>query len=132
MLNPKTTSRLILLAGDAAVCAAVTVAGFASHAELNAVSRMATTFFPLLAAWLIVSPWFGLYNPDETRRPVMLLKTALAAVIAAPMAAFLRGLWLNAPILPIFILVIAAVGAAGLCIWRALWIVIRRREPAYG
>ncbi len=132
MHNQTNSSRLILLAGDTAVCAIVTVAGFATHSEVNAVARMFTTFIPLLAAWLVIAPWFGLYLPVETRRPTSLLKTALAAVIAAPMAAFLRGLWLNAPILPVFILVIAGTTAAGLCIWRAVWLVIARREAAYG
>jgi len=120
---------LILLTGDILMMAVVTFAGFATHDRRDAVSRMATTFFPLLAAWLMVAPWLGQFRGNESRLLPALLRTTLAAFIAAPMAALLRGLWLNSPILPIFVLVLAATSALGLGLWRAAWYLWRHRQP---
>jgi hypothetical protein len=43
-------------------------------------------------------------------------------LFAAPFAAILRGLILNAPIIPIFAIVLAATSALGMLIWRGLYI----------
>ena len=47
----------ILLVGDIIVLGLITLFGFATHNELGSAGlRMFTTFIPLLAAWLLLSP----------------------------------------------------------------------------
>lgn len=132
MQQPRNSSRAVLLAGDAAVLAMVTLVGFARHAEMDAGARMLATFLPLLAAWLVTAPWFDQYQVNKTLMPINLVKTGLAAALAAPLAVVLRGLWLNAPIIPIFAVVMAAFSALGLILWRAAWLGFNRREARHG
>jgi hypothetical protein len=42
-------------------------------------------------------------------------------IFAAPLAAILRGLILNAPIIPIFVVVLAAISAFGMVLWRGIY-----------
>ena len=54
----------ILLAGDIVTFALVTIFGFATHGTLDSAGmRMLTTFLPVLAAWLLFAPFFGVYQP---------------------------------------------------------------------
>ncbi|HZW04288.1 MAG TPA: DUF3054 domain-containing protein [Anaerolineaceae bacterium] len=117
---------VVLLIGDAVAILAVTLIGFASH-ELNLLNlRVAATFVPLWAAWLLVSPWLGLYQPEVIRRPGEIWRAGLAAALAAPAAAVLRGLWLNAPVIPVFALVLGGVTALGIEFWRLAWAFLQR------
>jgi hypothetical protein len=43
------------------------------------------------------------------------------------MAAVLRGLMLNAPIIPIFAIVLGAASALGMVVWRALYFLLNRK-----
>jgi hypothetical protein len=56
----------------------------------------------------------------------------LAALLAAPMAAWLRGVWLNSAILPIFVLVLGLSAALGFGIWRLAWSFISQRVEQHG
>ncbi len=104
-----------LLLGDTGALALVTLIGFAAHGELqNAGWRMATTFFPLLSAWLCAGGALGcLRTPNAS-----LLRLGWAFVLTAPLAAWLRGLWLMRPIPPVFVLVLGAFTALSLGTWR--------------
>jgi hypothetical protein len=96
-------SAWLLIFGDALAIAIVTVTGFAAHgeADLFYLPRMLAAFLPLTAAWFLLAPWFGLFQPEVASNPRQLWRPALAMFFAAPFAAVLRGLWLNAPIIPI-------------------------------
>jgi hypothetical protein len=113
------TSILILLAGDGFGFALITLVGFASHDSLSlqSIGRMLTTFLTFFAAWLLILPWFGLQHVHPPARTV-LWRVPLAALFSAPMGGWLRGLVLNAPIQPVFILVMAGMIASGMCVWR--------------
>jgi hypothetical protein len=50
----------------------------------------------------------------------------LAMLFAGPLAVVLRGLILNAPIIPIFAVVLSATSALGLVIWRTLYFLLKR------
>ncbi|RMF50269.1 MAG: DUF3054 family protein, partial [Anaerolineae bacterium] len=92
-----------LLLGDVSALALVTVAGFATHGELpDAGWRMATTFIPLLVAWLCAGGALGCLRTPYTS----LVRLGWALLLTAPLAAWLRGLWLMRPIPPIFVLVL--------------------------
>jgi hypothetical protein len=61
--------------------------------------------------------------------PKQLWRPALTAVFAAPLAAVFRGFILNAPVIPIFAVVLAATTALGMVVWRTLFLLWNRRSP---
>jgi hypothetical protein len=48
-------------------------------------------------------------------------------IFAAPLAAVLRGLILNAAIIPIFVVVLGATSAFGILVWRAIYFFLNNR-----
>ena len=113
---------VLLFLGDVLVLALTTLVGFSFHGTLDTASgRILTTFLPSLVAWLLVAPFLGAYDLDRTLQFQQLWHPFWAMVLAAPMAALLRGLWLNAPIIPIFVIVLGGINALAMLIWRGLY-----------
>ena len=123
----KKTTLLIL--GDLLAIALVTVIGFATHGEAGRsfLPRMAAAFFPVSLAWFALAPALGLFRTENVSEPKQLWRPVLAMTFAAPLAAVLRGLLLNAPILPIFAVGLAATSAFGMLVWRAIYWILTRR-----
>lgn len=119
-----------LVAGDILVLGLVTLTGFASHDELGtAGTRMLTTFVPLVLAWFLISPWLGVFQAEITANPRQLWRPFWAMVLAGPMAAWIRGAWLQRPIVPIFVVVLGGVSALTLLAWRIIyWLIYSRRN----
>lgn len=124
----------ILLGGDGAVLALVTLLGFASHQELGtAGARMLTTYLPLLIAWLLIAPPLRLYDPGIVSNPRQLWRPLWAMLLAAPLAGWLRAVWLNHSILPIFVAVLGGVSALFLLAWRVIyWLAFSRKTTFHG
>lgn len=124
----------ILLVGDILTLALVTVLGFARHEELNTAGvRLLSTFVPLLVAWILVSPHLLVFDAGRAGNARQLWRPFWAMVLAAPLAAFLRGIWLNAPILPVFVIVIGGVSSVALLAWRGLYyLVFARKTLSHG
>lgn len=122
-------NKSVLVLGDLLAIALVTVIGFATHGEtdLSFLPRMAALFFPLSLSWFLLAPGLGLFRADTVRNARQLWRPALTALFAAPLAAVVRGLILNAPIIPIFAVVLAAVSALGMALWRALYFLLMRK-----
>ena len=121
----------ILVIGDIIAIALVTGFGFATHGTLGSAGlRLLTTFIPLLIAWFAVAPFLGAYDPQHTLKPSQLWRPFWAMVVAAPLAAWLRGAWLNAPILPVFVLVLGGFSCLGILAWRAVYTLIFSRRLA--
>ncbi len=118
----------LLIAGDLLAIAVVTVIGFATHgeADLSFLPRMLAAFIPLTVGWFLLAPWFGLFQPEIISNPRHLWRPVFAMLFAASFAALLRGLWLNAPIIPIFAVVLASTSALGMLVWRALYLLLTR------
>lgn len=115
----------ILVGGDILVIALVTLVGFATHGELGtAGARMLTTFLPLAAAWFLVAPFLGAYDLERMRQPSQLWRPIWSVILATPLATWMRGAWLNAPILPLFVLILAGVSALGILVWRAIYTLV--------
>jgi hypothetical protein len=114
--------RPLLLAGDVGVYILTTVSGFLSHGTLSiaAWDRMLATFLPFLAAWLALAPWLGLYRRDRFSNISGLGRAALAVFFSAPMGGMLRGLWLDSPVVPLFVLIVAGVALVLMLLWRGL------------
>jgi hypothetical protein len=121
---------LILLAGDILTLALVTLFGFASHGTVGtAGSRMLATFLPLAMAWLLVAPFTGLFDPQRTAHPRQLWRPFWAMVLAGPLASWMRGMILNQPILPVFVVVLGGVSALAMLAWRFLfWLMFDRKK----
>jgi hypothetical protein len=121
-------SKYIIIFGDLLVIALITLIGFATHGEANVsvLPRMAAVFFPLALSWFLLAPSLGLFRREATADPKQLWRPVLAAFFAAPLAAVVRGFLLDAPVVPIFAVVLAMTSALGMLIWRALWYWIAR------
>lgn len=119
-------NRNILILGDILAILAVTLIGFATHEELNTsfLTRISAVFFPLVMAWFLVAPWLGLFQHAVLSNPRQLWRPVLAMTFAAPLAAMLRGLILNAAVIPIFAFVLAVTSAFGMLIWRGIYFLL--------
>src|SRR5512146_160599 len=109
-----------LYLGDTAVVLVVPVIGFLDHYGGLRDWRWLSTFVPVLAAWFVFAPWFGVYRADLACEPRQVWRPALAALLCAPLAATLRGFWLNTVILPVFVVVLGSTSALGFLIWRLI------------
>jgi hypothetical protein len=115
---------------DFLTIALVTLIGFATHGEAvwALLPRMAVLFIPLTLAWFLLAPWFGLFSRETVSDPRRLWRAPLAMLFAASPALVVRGLLLNAPILPIFAVVLSAAAAVGILLWRSLAVLLVRRK----
>lgn len=113
---------------DSLLLLAVTLVGFATHNSSLTDGRWLTTFLPLLFAWLTAAPALGLYSSGSAEQYSQVWRVALAALLAAPLAVLLRGLWLQGMVVPVFGLVMIAVTASGMTIGRILWITLSARK----
>ena len=122
--------KLTLYAGDILALIVTTLIGFATHGELKSefLLRMVAALAPLTIAWFLFAPWFGLFQPAITSNPKQLWRPVLAMIFAAPLAVVLRGLFLNAPIIPIFAIVFGATSALGMVIWRGIYFFLNRKS----
>ena len=118
----------ILFAGDILAIAILTLVGFVTHneADISFLPRMAAVFLPLGISWFLLAPWFGLFQEEIIYNARQLWRPALNALFAAPLAAVLRGFILNAPIIPIFAVVLGATVALGMVLWRGLYFLLKR------
>jgi len=122
-------NRSVLMVGDILAIGFITLIGFATHGEtgLSFLPRMAATFFPLVIGWFLLAPRLGLFQDEVIHNARQLWRPALAALFAAPLAAVLRGLMLNTPIIPIFAVVLGVISALGMVVWRALYFLLNRK-----
>lgn len=118
----------ILMLGDAFALLLVTVLGFASHGEAGAVMRMPSTLLPLALGWVAGAVPLGLYEVPHWRDWRSLGRVLWAVVLAAPLAAWLRALWLHTAVLPVFVAVLGAFTALFMLLWRAAFVYFLRRS----
>ena len=121
--------KYILIVGDILAIAVVTFIGFATHGEagVSFLPRMGAAFFPLILSWFLLAPALGLFQEQTIRDPKELWRPVLAMVFAAPFAAVLRGLILNAPVIPVFAVVLSATSAFGMLVWRGIYLFVNRK-----
>ncbi len=119
---------IILILGDLFAIAIVTFIGFATHGESGSsfLPRMAAIYFPLSIAWFGLAPYTRLFQQETIANPKQLWRPALTAFFVAPLAAVLRGFLLNAPIIPIFAIVLGVTTAVGMVLWRSLYFLFGR------
>jgi hypothetical protein len=121
--------QILLLAGDVLTLALITAFGFASHRTLGrAGPRLLTTFIPLILSWLLLAPHLGAFDIHRAGDPRQLWRPFWAMVLAGPMAAWMRGAWLNTAILPQFVVILGGISALALLVCRLLYLVFVRRK----
>lgn len=120
MKTPR-TNLLWLIAGDLLAAFIVTAVGFLDHYGNLQGWRWLSTFIPLAVAWALIAPWLGVYRPEVACRARQVWRPVLGAILAAPLAATLRGFWLNGAILPVFVLVLGLTNGLGIGVWRLVW-----------
>ncbi|HEX6304057.1 MAG TPA: DUF3054 domain-containing protein [Anaerolineales bacterium] len=114
--------RMILLIGDTFILALMTLIGFFFHGTLGTGGgRLLTTFLPSLAAWLLIAPHLGAYDPQRAAQLRQVWRPFWAMLLSAPMAAWLRAIWLNTAVVPIFVVVFGGVNALAILLWRAIY-----------
>jgi hypothetical protein len=116
-----------LIAGDVLAILVMTMMGFLTHYGDIQGWRWLTTFLPVLAAWFAIAPWLGVYRADLACQPRQVWRPVLAALLSAPLAATLRGAWLNAAVLPLFVGVLGLTNALGFLVWRGIWAIAMHR-----
>jgi hypothetical protein len=116
---------VILIAGDVITLTLVTVFGFASHGTVaTAGTRMLATFIPLSIAWFLIAPHLGVFDLERAREARQLWRPFWAMILAAPLGAWMRGVWLKSPILPLFVVILGGVSALCLLAWRTLYVLV--------
>lgn len=132
-----TKQRGLLLIGDIFTLALVTAWGFATHDRLGSAGlRLLTTFIPLLVAWLLVSPHLKVFEPERAAEARQLWRPFWAMWLAAPLAAWLRGVMLGSAVLPLFVVILGGFSALAILAWRSLYTLLislsSRREAENG
>ncbi|HKI54280.1 MAG TPA: DUF3054 domain-containing protein [Anaerolineales bacterium] len=124
MLKPK----WILYIGDVLAILIVTVIGFVTHneADLAFLARMLAAFVPLIIAWFLLAPLSRLFQKEITSNPKQLWRPPFVMLFSGSLAVVLRGLILNAPIIPIFAVVFSATSAFGILVWRGVYFFLNR------
>jgi len=112
---------IVLIAIDTLMLLIVTWLGFASHNLVLADGRWLTTFIPLIFSWFVAAPWLGLFQEGVADRLYEFWRPMVAALLAAPLAVLLRALWLHQTVIPVFGLVMIAMTAASMTVWRLAW-----------
>ena len=126
--------QFILIVGDILTLVIVTIIGFASHGTASSAgTRMLTTFLPLAVAWFLIAPHLRVYESQIALDWRQLWRPFWSMVLAAPMAAWLRGMRLSSPIIPLFVIILGGVGAVGILVWRGLfWLIMNKILPKDG
>jgi hypothetical protein len=122
-------NRSLLVFGDTFALLIINLIGFITHAEtdLSFLPRFFAASIPLILAWFLLAPWFGLFQQVVTSNPKQLWRPVFVMVFAAPFAALLRSLTLNTAILPSFVVVFGATSAFSMLLWRGLYLLIKSK-----
>jgi hypothetical protein len=62
-------------------------------------------------------------------RPPEFWRTVILAALAASLAVMMRGVLLRQPVIPVFGLVMMAMTAAVMGVWRLVWAAVSSRKP---
>lgn len=121
----------IVFIGDVVAIFLFTLLGFASHHSLageGIALRFSATFFPWLVSYLLIGKRLDVFDVAAAGERAVIWQAALAMLLASPLAAVLRGFWLNRDVSPVFVAVMAGVSSLVIVLWRAayvLWIANR-------
>jgi hypothetical protein len=117
--------QLVLLIDDMIVIFIITWIGINFHqTDIYVFNRMTYTFLPFFGAWIFFAFPLQLYDPVKASTWNQLWRIPVNAILAAPLAASIRAVWLGLPIVPVFVLVMGFTITIGVLISRILFILI--------
>jgi len=123
-----------LIVGDVLALLGLAIFGYLTHyMGKEAFSlRWMSTFLPLCLGWAMAAIPMGLFSSgtrDNWQQAWW--KAGLAGALAAPFATMLRGFWLNAAVMPVFMAVMVAFGALAMLLWRGVWAWLAARKTPH-
>lgn len=127
--SPHAPNIIILIFGDLVTIIIVALIGFAEHENLaGSGTRPLAVVLSWFAAWALIGIHVGVFNLSYAGDGRQLWRPFWGMILASPLGALLRGLWLQANVIPFFVVVFGGFCAIGILAWRLLfWWVIRRR-----
>lgn len=126
-------SQTSLIIGDALVLLVVTLAGFAFHHTLaSSGGKPLSTWLPWIAAWLLLAPHLKAFDEDVAGNFAGLWRPFWAMILASPLAGFLRAVWLDGQVNPVFVVVFGGIAALSIFVWRFLFAAVTRRRDRGG
>ena len=134
-MNKQNRVQITLYLGDALALFFATMIGYLAHNYdfPTMLTRMLPAFVPWAAMWLLVGLMIKAFDPIRASDPRRLWRPVVGIVLTAPIAAGLRAAWLQTPVVPVFVGVMAAVTGVAILAWRILyWLVTQRRETQHG
>jgi Protein of unknown function (DUF3054) len=114
---------ILLVIGDL-LCFLIFVAfGRSSHGEASgfaAIPQIIVTALPFIAGWFLVSPFVGVFRQKILAQPrSMVMRTAVAWLLAWPVALLLRGIFVDHGVPPLnFAIIVLLFNMLLLLIWR--------------
>jgi hypothetical protein len=124
-----------LVGGDILAVLVLSIIGYLMHyAGKEPFSfRWLSTFLPFCLGWGMAASLAGLYSaPVASHWRESVWRAALAGILAAPFAAMVRGLYLDAAVSPLFMIVLSAFAMATMALWRGIWAMLASRKNFYG
>jgi len=114
-----------VIVGDIVALFLATVIGFASHGSLDSAgTRFFSTFLPLILGWFAIAPFLGLFDLNDISSYKQLWRPLYVMLVSAPLAGWIRGVMLNSPVLPLFVLILGLSTALIMLIWRLVALII--------
>ena len=96
--------------------------------DVSFLPRMGAAFFPLMISWFFLAPALGLFQKQTVIKTKKSLASSLAMIFAALIRCRLTRTILNAPIIPIFALVLGATSALGMLVWRGIYLFLNVKK----
>lgn len=120
---PYNQAVIILVIGDILCFLIFAALGRNTHGETSgfaAIPQIIVTALPFAAGWFLVSPFVGAFRRKVMAQPrAMAIRTALAWLLAWPVALLLRGIFVDHGIPPLsFALVVLLFNMLLLLVWR--------------
>jgi DUF3054 family protein len=114
---------IMLIIGDILCFLIFAALGRRSHGEASgfaAIPQIIITALPFIAGWFLVSPFVGAFRHKIMAQPrSMVIRTAVAWLLAWPVAMLLRGIFVDHGVPPIsFALIVLFFNMLLLLIWR--------------
>lgn len=121
----------LLAAGDLIAFVVFVVLGLSNHKEAATLGKVVHTVAPFVLAWAVAAPWLGAFgrmgSAATTRPRPLLARSALAWVVAGPLALLLRGVLFRDGVTVAFSAVALVINTVLLLGWRgaAAWLLWR-------
>ena len=118
-----TQAIIMLVIGDLICFLIFAALGRNTHGEASgfaAIPQIILTALPFIAGWFLVSPFVGAFRHKILSQPLaMAIRTALAWLIAWPVAMLLRGIFVDHSVPPLsFAIIVLLFNMLLLLIWR--------------